>query len=139
MHEFRKIQTNMKGLEIIVLAVGGVLGTFLRYKITESPLLFGVLPINILIVNVLGAFILGLFVAVSQEWNIDGKYAFLIAIGFCGSLTTMSALALETSNMIGNLQFGLASINILVNVGFSLAAIMAGRALMKVIISTGLL
>lgn len=129
----------MKGLEIAVLAVGGVLGTFLRYKIIESPLLFGVLPLNILIVNVLGAFILGLFAAVSQEWNIDGKYAFLIAIGFCGSLTTMSALALETSNMIGNLQYGLAAINIFVNVGLSLGAIMAGRALMKVIISTGLL
>lgn len=130
---------NMKGLEIVVLAVGGVLGTFLRYKIIESPLLFGVLPINILIVNVLGAFILGLFATVSQEWNIDGKYAFLIAIGFCGSLTTMSALALETSNMIGNLQYGLAAINIFVNVGLSLGAIMAGRSLMKVIISTGLL
>ena len=129
----------MKGLEIIVLAVGGVLGTFLRYKIIESPLLFGVLPINILIVNVLGAFILGMFVSVSQQWNIDGKYAFLIAIGFCGSLTTMSALALESSNMIGNLQYGLAAINIFVNVGLSLGAIMVGKALIKGIISTGLL
>ena len=128
----------MKGLEIAVLAVGGVLGTFLRYKITESPLLFGALPVNILIVNVLGAFILGLFVAVSSQWNIDGKYAFLIAIGFCGSLTTMSALALESSNMISNFQYGLAAINILVNVGLSLGAIFAGRTLMKAIIGTGL-
>lgn len=129
----------MKGLEIAVLAVGGVLGTFLRYKIIESPLLFGILPINILIVNVLGAFILGVFVVVSQQWNIDGKYAFLVAIGFCGSLTTMSALALESSNMISNLQYGLAAINIFTNVGLSLGAIFAGRALMKVVISTGLI
>ena len=129
----------MKGLEIGLLAVGGVLGTFLRYKIIESPLLFGVLPVNVLIVNVLGAFILGAFVVVSQQWNIDGKYAFLVAIGFCGSLTTMSALALESSNMIGNLQYGLAAINIFANVGLSLGAIFAGRALMKAVISTGLL
>lgn len=128
----------MKGLEIAVLAVGGILGTFLRYKIIESPLLFGALPVNVLIVNVLGAFILGLFVTVSSQWNIDTKYAFLIAIGFCGSLTTMSALALESSNMINNLQYGLAAINILVNVGLSLVAIFAGRELMKAIIGTGL-
>ena len=51
----------------------------------------------------------------------------------------MSALALETSNMIGNLQYGLAAINIMTNVGLSLGAIFAGRALMKVVISTGLL
>ena len=129
----------MKGLEIAVLAVGGVLGTFMRYQIIESPLLFGILTVNVLIPNALGAFILGVFVVVSQQWNIDGKYAFLIAIGFCGSLTTMSALALETSSMIGNLQYGLAAINIFVNVGLSLGAIFAGRALMKVVISTGLL
>ena len=49
----------MKGLEYIFLAVGSVLGAFLRYKITESPLLFNTLPLNVLIVNVLGAFILG--------------------------------------------------------------------------------
>ena len=127
----------MKGLEIAVLAAGGVLGTFLRYKITESPLLLGAIPVNVLIANVLGAFILGLFVTVSSQWNIDGKYVFLIAIGFCGSLTTMSALALESGNMISNFQYGLAAINILVNVGFSLGAIFAGRALMKAIISTG--
>ena len=27
----------MKGLEFIFLAVGSVLGAFLRYKVTESP------------------------------------------------------------------------------------------------------
>lgn len=125
----------MKGIEWILLAVGGVAGTFLRYKITSSPLIFGALPLNVLIVNVAGAFILGLFVAVSQQWNIDGKYAFLIAIGFCGSLTTMSSFALETTNLFDNLHYGLAAINIMVNVGLSILAIIGGRALMTTITS----
>lgn len=50
----------MKGLEFVFLAAGSVFGAFLRYKITESPLLFNTLPLNVLIVNIIGAFILGL-------------------------------------------------------------------------------
>jgi len=41
------------------LAVGSVFGAFIRYKITESPLIFNTLPLNVLIVNIIGAFILG--------------------------------------------------------------------------------
>ena len=58
----------MKGFEFIFLAVGSVLGAFIRYKITESPLLFNTIPINVLLVNVVGAFILGAFVIVSQQF-----------------------------------------------------------------------
>lgn len=126
----------LKGIEILFLAIGGVLGTFLRFKITESPLIFGAIPINVLIVNVVGAFILGMFVVFSQQINLDSKYAFLVAVGFCGSLTTMSAFALETASLIENLQYILVAVNILANVGLSILAIMGGRALMTVILSS---
>jgi CrcB protein len=128
----------MKGIEIILLAAGGLVGTFLRYRITESPLLFGSLQVNVLIVNIIGSFILGLFVVLSQQWNLDSKYALMIAIGFCGSLTTMSSFALETTNMFENRQLSLVAINILANVGLSIGAIFGGKTLMTVIVSGGL-
>jgi len=127
----------MKGIELILLAGGGVVGTFLRYRITESPLLFGALPVSVLIVNVIGSFILGLFVVVSQQWSLDEKYAIFLAIGFCGSLTTMSSFALETSNLFDNRQFNLVAINILANVGLSLGAVFGGKTLMSLIIEGG--
>ena len=127
----------MKGIEIIFLAAGGVVGTFLRFRITESPLLFGTLPVNVLIVNVIGSFVLGLFVVLSQQWSLDEKYALFVAIGFCGSLTTMSSFALETSNLFDNRQFSLVAINIIANVGLSLGAIFGGKALMSLIIEGG--
>lgn len=125
----------MKGLEVVFLAVGGVLGTFLRYKITDSQMILGTLSLSVLVVNIIGAFILGLFVVLAQQWNLEAKYALFVAVGFCGSLTTMSAFALQTTNLVDNSQFGLAAINIIANVGLSIGALISGRTLMSYITS----
>ena len=95
----------MKGLEFVFLGLGGILGTFLRYKLLESQLLFNFIPLNTLIVNILGSFILGIFIVSSIHFNIDGKYALFIAVGFCGSLTTFSAFALDNYNLIKSNDF----------------------------------
>lgn len=125
----------MKGLEFVFLAAGSVFGAFLRYKITESPLLFNTLPLNVLIVNVIGAFILGMFVVLSQQWNLDGRYSLFAAVGFCGSLTTMSSFALDSSNLLENNQYGTLAANIVANIGLSIGALIGGKSLMSAIIS----
>jgi CrcB protein len=126
----------MKGLiiELMLIAVGAVAGAFLRYRITSSPLLIlDALPINVLIVNVIGSFILGVFSVLAVAWNFDSKYSLLVAVGFCGSLTTMSSFALETVRFIDERFFGRMAINLVVNVGFSIGAIIAGRQLVNAI------
>lgn len=128
----------MKMIEIAFLTAGGLGGTFLRYGMTKSPLLLGALPVNVLIVNVIGSFILGAFAVISQQWNLDEKYTLLMAIGFCGGLTTMSSFALETSNLIDNKQYALVAADILTNVGLSLGAVFGGKSLVSVILGAGL-
>jgi CrcB protein len=53
----------------------------------------------------------------------------LVAVGFCGSFTTMSSFALESSNLFDSNRFSLVALNILANVGLSLGAIFGGRTL----------
>jgi len=125
----------MKGLEFIFLGIGSVLGAFLRYKLTESPLIFNTLSVNILIVNIAGAFVLGVFVVLSQQWHLDSKYSLFAAVGFCGSLTTMSAFALDSSNLLENNQYVSFIVNILANIGLSIAALIGGKSLMSAIIN----
>ena len=120
----------MKPIVITLIAVGAVLGVFIRYKMTESPLLLGVLPVNVLIVNVVGSFILGLFAVITMHWNLDQNYTVFVAIGFCGSLTTMSSFAFETVNLLEHKQLALVAFTIIANVGLSIGAIVGGKALM---------
>jgi fluoride exporter len=127
----------MKGIEFTFLAVGAVAGALLRYKLAESPLILGTLPVNILVVNMIGSFILGVFSILSVAWNLDTKYSLLAAVGFCGSLTTMSSFALETSNMMDNRQFGNVAINILANVGLSIGAVVGGRSIASLLLIKG--
>ena len=124
----------MKGLviELTLIAVGAVAGAFLRYRITSSPLLLlDALPVSVLIVNVIGSFILGVFSVLAVAWNLDSKYSLLVAVGFCGSLTTMSSFALETVRLLDERLFGKMALNLIVNVGFSIGAIIAGRQLVN--------
>lgn len=124
----------MKIIELGFLALGGVAGTFLRYKLVTAPVYLGALQVNVLIVNIVGSFILGAFAVASQQWNLDGKYALLVAFGFCGSLTTMSALAYDTSDLISSTKYGIMVVNVVANITLSVTAIFGGKALLNTII-----
>ena len=124
----------MKGIEFVMLAVGAVIGVLLRYKLVESPVVLGGLQVNVLIVNIVGSFLLGLFSVLALAFNLDTKYTLFVAVGFCGSFTTMSSFALETSNLLDSNRFSLVAINILANVGLSLGAVIAGRVIGDIVL-----
>jgi CrcB protein len=119
--------TQLKWIEFALLAAGAVIGAVLRYKLVESPWSIYGLPLNVLVVNIIGSFILGFFAVMSPAFNLDPKYTLFMGVGFCGSLTTMSSFALETSNLFDNSRYGLMALNILTNVGLSLGAVFAGK------------
>jgi len=115
--------------DIACLVVGAILGTLLRYRITGEHLVFNNLPISVLIVNIVGSFILGSSSTAITRLGLDPRYTLLIGIGFCGALTTMSSFAFETMGLIDLGEIVLAVLNILCNVGASILAVFAGRAI----------
>jgi len=125
----------MKMIEFVLLAVGAIVGAFLRYAIVASPQTIGGMPINILAVNIIGSFIIGLFSVLAVALNLNSNYTLFIGTGFCGAFTTMSSFALETSNLMDNNRFILVALNILANVGLSLGAVISGKIVGEAIIS----
>jgi fluoride exporter len=124
----------MKAIELIFLTLGAILGAYIRYRITSFPIIFGIVGSNVLVVNVVGSFIVGVFSVISTFFNLNSKYSFLIAIGFCGSLTTMSSFVLESIEMMENKQLLYMMINVLSNVFFSIVALYVGRILITQIL-----
>lgn len=124
----------MRVLDFALLAVGAIAGAYLRYKIVESPITVGVLPVNVLVVNVLGSFLLGVFSAISLAFNLDAKYTLFFAVGFCGSFTTMSSFELETVNLVDSHRLGVAALEVVSNVGLAFIAVVVGRMLGNVVV-----
>jgi CrcB protein len=123
--------------DLLYLAAGALLGAFLRYKVTGDNLFVGSLPISVLVINILGSLILGASSTAVSSLGLDERYTLLIGIGFCGSLTTMSSFAFETVNLISVGELATAGLDIVLNVGASLGAIILGRAVMTLLLGLG--
>ena len=115
------------------MATGAVVGAFLRYRIASTPMVFETFSLNILIINVIGSFILGVFSILSISWNLQPKYSLLVATGFCGSLTTMSAFALESVQLLDNHELSKFILNVIGNVGLSIGALILARSITVVL------
>ena len=123
--------------DLVYLAAGALLGAFMRYKVTGDNLFAGGLPISVLLVNIIGSLILGASSTAVSSLGLDERYTLLIGIGFCGSLTTMSSFAFETVNLISVGELATAGVDIVLNVGASLGAIILGRAVMTLLLGLG--
>ena len=73
------------------------------------------------------------FIILSEQWNLDGKYSLLAAVGFCGSLTTMSSFALDSSNLLDNQHYVALAVNLMANIGLSIGALIAGKSIMTIL------
>ena len=108
---------------VAAIAVGGAVGAVARYEIaqliTVAPDGF---PWATFWTNVSGAFVLGFFVTLVIERLPPTRYLRpFFAVGFLGSYTTFSTLAVETVLLVRDDHVAL-------GVGYTLASVVAGLA-----------
>jgi len=120
--------------DLIYVIIGAVPGALLRYAITSEAFVLEGLPLSVLIVNVVGSFILGLTMTGVTKLGFNAEFVPLIAIGFCGSMTTMSSFAYETVNLLDAAKLALFGLNVILNVGLSIGAIIGGQAVINLIV-----
>jgi CrcB protein len=124
---------------ILTIGIGATIGASSRYYLgLWMAHLFGKnFPYGTLAANIIGSFLAGLLVVIILEKAlVNEAYRLMLLIGLTGSLTTMSALSLESIEMISLGFYAQAGVNILFNVASSLFAAGTGIALARYLFAT---
>jgi len=96
---------------LLLLAIGGALGTLARYGLNglisghqakQFPIA-AAFPLGTMVVNITGCFVIGFIAAISdpslgRTWLKTGWRDFLM-VGFCGGYTTFSSYGIQTLNL----------------------------------------
>ncbi len=102
---------------LIMIALGGAIGSLLRYFIVELTLkLTGtVFPWGTIAVNLIGCFIIGIVWGIVDKFGINPNLKMFIFIGLLGSFTTFSTFALENFYFLKNGEISFLALNIAVS------------------------
>lgn len=118
-------------LTYIWIAVGGLIGTLLRYQINLffTARLGEAMPWGTIIINISGSFVIGLFAALTEaggRWPVPPEIRAFMLVGICGGYTTFSSFSLQTLTLIQSGEIGRALGNIILSVTAGLLAVWVG-------------
>ncbi|MDR9803698.1 fluoride efflux transporter CrcB [Rhizobium hidalgonense] len=124
-------------IQALLVALGGAIGSLLRYYVGQWSLrLMGpAFPWGTLTVNVVGCFVIGVFAElIARKFNASVELRLLLITGFLGGFTTFSAFSLDAISLFERGEAVAGGIYISASVGLSMAAVIAGLAVMRALV-----
>ena len=121
----------MLGLkQILIVALGGALGSVLRYKLGGFALHHTPawdFPVSTFSVNVIGCFVIGLLAALVEHHDLfSPSIRLLLFTGLLGGFTTFSAFGYESIFLLRRGLLSIATSYVLLSVVCGLGAVLAG-------------
>jgi len=119
-------------INLLLVAVGGALGSVLRFTLSRVVQGQSTFPIGTFAVNVVGCLVVGLVAGLAFERSSLGSRATLFLIfGVCGGFTTFSSFSYETLKLVESGELWRAGLNAGGQLVTGLAAVWAGLALAR--------
>ncbi len=115
-------------MEVIIVALGGAIGSALRYILSQKVNLLSNsdFPYAIMVVNVVGCLIMGIMAGFFGRYPASPDLRLLLTVGVMGGFTTFSAFSLDVFILLEKGDIKGAAIYILGSVGLSLIAFAVG-------------
>ena len=86
-------------------------------------------PWGTFLVNMLGCFLFGILVETLSSNRLPPEWKPILLTGFLGGFTTFSAFAFENQRFLEQRQWTLLAVNLIVQNGLGILAVIAGTAL----------
>ena len=115
----------------IAVGIGGLAGAGTRWALAEVLPASDVWPWGVLAVNLAGCLMLGYLAAAAWSARAELPMTLGIGTGFCGSLTTFSALTVDVAQMARDSDWGYAASYLAASVVGGVALALVGAALRK--------
>ena len=113
----------------IAVGIGGLAGASTRWALVEVLPAADTWPWGVLTVNLVGCLVLGYLAAAAWSARADLPVSLGLGTGFCGSLTTFSALTVDVAQMARDSDWGYAAGYLTASVAGGLALAVTGAAL----------
>jgi CrcB protein len=119
----------------VLVGVGGFAGTLARYGLSLASQRFvSGWPLGTWISNVLGCLLIGIIAGLSARGaTITPEVRLVLATGFCGGFTTLSALIYETGEMLHASAHGHAILYVAGSLAASMSACILGLFVVRVL------